>query len=164
MFSSQADGSPLSLDQQLRGREKPKILHPIPHVGGKYKDQKIILLVPLITILSFCSYVGILSGYAISLVAWSWYTDCADCPKVSWRSLILIELTNFLEISKKLYCTFPSQDIRLKQSRILHSVLLIMESVIRTFDFWLLLVIIISIIISISNHNYPCNVFWTPKR
>ena len=82
LFSSQADGSPLSVDQQLRGREKPKILHPIPHVGGKYKDQKIILLVPLIIIIYFCSYVGILSGYAISLVAWSWYTDCADCPKV----------------------------------------------------------------------------------
>ena len=36
------------------------------------------------------SYVGILSGYAISLVAWSWYTECADCPKVTisqseWR-------------------------------------------------------------------------------
>ena len=29
------------------------------------------------------SYVGILSGYAISLVAWSWYTECADCPKVT---------------------------------------------------------------------------------
>ena len=25
---------------------------------------------------------GILSGYAISLVAWSWYTDCTDCSKV----------------------------------------------------------------------------------
>ena len=94
LFSSQADGSPLSVDQQLRGREKPKILHPIPHVGGKYKDQKIILLVPLIIIIYFCSYVGILSGYAISLVAWSWYTDCADCPKV------LIMLTNVWKYPK----------------------------------------------------------------
>jgi len=46
-------------------------------------------------------YVGLLSAYAIALVAWSWYTECTECPK----------------------------DIRLKQSRILHSILLIMESV-----------------------------------
>ena len=30
------------------------------------------------------SYVGILSGYAISLVVWSWYTDCVDCTKVGF--------------------------------------------------------------------------------
>jgi len=51
--------------------------------------------------IQFLIYVGLLSSYAIALVAWSWYSDCLDCPK----------------------------DIRLKQSRILHSVLLIMESV-----------------------------------
>lgn len=51
--------------------------------------------------IQFLIYVGMLSGYAISLVAWSWYSECQSCPK----------------------------DIRLKQSRILHSVLLIMESV-----------------------------------
>jgi len=51
--------------------------------------------------IQFLVYVGILSGYAISLVAWSWYSECKGCP----------------------------QDIRVKQSRILHSVLLVMESV-----------------------------------
>lgn len=51
--------------------------------------------------IQFLLYVGLLSGYAISLVAWSWYMDCPDCPK----------------------------DIRIKQSRILHSVFLTLESV-----------------------------------
>jgi len=52
--------------------------------------------------IQFLIYVGILSAYAISLVIWTWWwTDCPDCPK----------------------------DIRLKQSRILHSILLTMESV-----------------------------------
>merc|ERR1712189_48377 len=51
--------------------------------------------------IQFLIYVGLLAAYAIALVAWSWYSECEDCPK----------------------------DIRLKQSRILHSILLIMESV-----------------------------------
>ena len=49
----------------------------------------------------FLFYVGILSLYSILLVAISWYTPCPDCPK----------------------------DIHLKQSRILHSVILVLESV-----------------------------------
>merc|ERR1712066_79244 len=52
--------------------------------------------------IQFLIYVGILSAYAIGLVIWTWWwSDCQDCPK----------------------------DIRLKQSRILHSILLIMLSV-----------------------------------
>jgi len=51
--------------------------------------------------IQFLLYVGVLSGYAISLVAWSWYMECSHCP----------------------------QDIRIKQSRILHSVFLTLESI-----------------------------------
>ena len=98
------------------------------------------------------SYVGILSGYAISLVAWSWYTECADCPKVIISQDLSIKMTTKksnwpIRMKKKSeivaevsYTTnWCSQDIRLKQSRILHSVLLIMESVIilrHFFRFW----------------------------
>ena len=28
-------------------------------------------------------YTGLLAGYAIGLVTWSWYSDCPDCPKVT---------------------------------------------------------------------------------
>lgn len=67
-------------------------------------------------------YVGILSAYAISLVIWTWWwTDCPDCPKVI-SSMILDRCESF-------YFLYPTQDIRLKQSRILHSILLTMESV-----------------------------------
>ena len=95
---------------------------------------------------------GILSGYAISLVAWSWYTECADCPKVIISQDLSIKMTTKksnwpIRMKKKSeivaevsYTTnWCSQDIRLKQSRILHSVLLIMESVIilrHFFRFW----------------------------
>merc|ERR1719418_143202 len=52
--------------------------------------------------IQFLIYVGLLSAYASSLVIWTWWwTDCDGCSK----------------------------DIRVKQSRILHSILLIMESV-----------------------------------
>ena len=46
------------------------------------------------------------------------------------------------------------QDIRLKQSRILHSVLLIMESVIPHFPLKSLLVDLESVIVQFSNHSY----------
>jgi len=42
----------------------------------------------------------VLSIYAVSLVAWSWYTECPVCPK----------------------------EMHIRQTRILHSVLLVMES------------------------------------
>jgi hypothetical protein len=51
--------------------------------------------------LQFLFYVGVLSGYSILLVAVSWSSACPECPK----------------------------DIFVKQSRILHSVILVMESV-----------------------------------
>jgi len=50
--------------------------------------------------IQFLLYVGVLSVYAVSLVAWSWYSDCQGCPK----------------------------EVPIRQSRILHSVLLVMES------------------------------------
>ena len=51
--------------------------------------------------LQFLFYVGLLSAYSILLVAVSWYSPCPDCPK----------------------------DILVKQARILHSVILVLESV-----------------------------------
>jgi hypothetical protein len=50
--------------------------------------------------IQFLLYVGVLSVYAVSLVAYSWYTECSVCSK----------------------------ELRVRQSRILHSVLLVMES------------------------------------
>ena len=51
--------------------------------------------------LQFLFYVGTLSAYSISLVVLSWYAPCPECPA----------------------------DMHIKQSRILHSVLLVLESV-----------------------------------
>ena len=51
--------------------------------------------------LQFLFYVGVLSAYSLALVAYSWSTGCPQCPK----------------------------DVYIKQSRILHSVILVMESV-----------------------------------
>ncbi|XP_023327526.1 palmitoyltransferase ZDHHC3 isoform X1 [Eurytemora carolleeae] len=50
--------------------------------------------------IQFLLYVGLLSMYAVCLVAWSWYTDCQGCAK----------------------------ELMIRQTRILHSVLLVMES------------------------------------
>jgi hypothetical protein len=50
--------------------------------------------------IQFLMYVGLLSVYAVSLVAYSWYAECKDCSK----------------------------ELMVRQSRILHSVLLVMES------------------------------------
>ena len=76
------------------------------------------------------SYVGILSGYAISLVAWSWYTECADCPKVTisqseWR--------------QKSFC--PNYDIidQLEWRRITRSLLKFIFTTIWCSTTWLVL-------------------------
>eukprot|EP00088_Acartia_fossae_P023978 TRINITY_DN2493_c0_g1_i1.p1 TRINITY_DN2493_c0_g1~~TRINITY_DN2493_c0_g1_i1.p1 ORF type:complete len:284 (-),score=19.15 TRINITY_DN2493_c0_g1_i1:219-1070(-) len=50
--------------------------------------------------IQFLMYVGLLSVYAICLVAYSWYAECSTCSK----------------------------ELMVRQSRILHSVLLVMES------------------------------------
>lgn len=50
--------------------------------------------------IQFLFYVGVLAAYAVFLVALSWYTPCLECPK----------------------------DIHIKQTRILHSVILCLES------------------------------------
>eukprot|EP00095_Tigriopus_kingsejongensis_P004236 snap_masked-scaffold711_size108467-processed-gene-0.7 protein:Tk04236 transcript:snap_masked-scaffold711_size108467-processed-gene-0.7-mRNA-1 annotation:"palmitoyltransferase zdhhc7" len=51
--------------------------------------------------IQFLFYVGLLSAYAVFLIALSWYTPCPECPK----------------------------DIHVKQTRILHSIILSLECV-----------------------------------
>ncbi len=74
--------------------------------------------------LQFLLYVGILAVYSVALVAGSWYAKCEDCSKD-----IMVRRCKKSWTIYSIKSAFIFTDLQVRQSRVLHSVILVLESV-----------------------------------